>query len=208
MGHTIPKDIASWLSAIKAARLQERKLGEMPNNFSGSKIPHEAFLQLRALWIEPKRTWHWNRELFELDILSREDVALAEKMVTPGGNLRRTGEQLNNFLNQMSTSGSTSPKTPITRSRDNNSDMNVEYALGAFTPLVSLWRLLTPYHLRPDPVPVATSGPSMPHRLLPHNVSKFDLLGKLVSEPLPEDALENYSDDETSNPGQNLFAQT
>ncbi|EFQ36623.1 uncharacterized protein GLRG_11768 [Colletotrichum graminicola M1.001] len=139
---SIPANPTQWHAAAREANLENTSLGSMDEHraFSGSTMPHAAFLQLRAIWPHRLPSIAAMQNLQCGGFFDRNDLHLAERIIEHKAG---TKGALEAFIKEIS-----SPSTPNPRpGGDGANDPDEEEAfsddvLGPFLPILSLWKLL------------------------------------------------------------------
>ncbi|GKT81116.1 hypothetical protein ColTof4_13539 [Colletotrichum tofieldiae] len=149
----VPGHYQSWVDDVKRRNVEKRRLDQIGSSlkddacanskkkpFSGSKMPHNAFLQLRAVWPPQLDGEHAGRHLQAAGLVSERSRQTAQHLL---GRRRSEGhDKFLAFLDAVCDGGS--PSTPLQQSAYVKSQQHAEDRLGSFVPLLSLWKQLKP----------------------------------------------------------------
>ncbi|KAH0421983.1 hypothetical protein CcaCcLH18_13092 [Colletotrichum camelliae] len=153
----LPEDFDSWVAQVRQHNVGHLTLSQIRDakRFSGSKIPHAAFLQLRAVW-PPVQTPDKAVDALRRAGLIPDGYATGATAgrgpEIPVTGRSRPDEQcsLITFLSQIAANF---PTTPIAQSEASSLSEAMETKLGSFGACLSLFRQLRPAPCaRPDAV--------------------------------------------------------
>ncbi|KAK1573489.1 uncharacterized protein LY79DRAFT_707066 [Colletotrichum navitas] len=145
---SLPRNAREWRQAVAATGRADCTLADMPPNpkasgISGSKMPYDFFLPLRALWPDAMTAKAAAPELQEQGFFSLDNRDLAKRLIL-SRSLTSPKSHLLHFLTEIADGWGphpdSSPATPASRS----SDFHLHPLLGGFSPVLSLWRVLKP----------------------------------------------------------------
>ncbi|KAI8305630.1 hypothetical protein K4K59_012083 [Colletotrichum sp. SAR11_240] len=210
----LPDTVYDWQCQVRAEGIANAKLGDIKadGHFSGSTIPHKAFLQLRAVWLPSKEGAAAPADLETAGFFNRTDRDLATSCLDANHsrleNFFATVEASNHGrLPEDSSSQDPFPVTPSLGKARLGDD------LGMFGPAFTSWRRLKPIggsqgpgEGMPNFTPNVTMGfdSTLQENLLLQPVSRLDLTGAKSQRPpqtaddLITDMLANMSWSDTS----------
>ncbi|KAF9869489.1 hypothetical protein CkaCkLH20_13027 [Colletotrichum karsti] len=144
---SLPGTVDAWLCEVRAEGIASAKLGDIKadKHFSGSTIPHKAFLQLRAIWLPAKESSTAPADLEAADFFNNTDRELATSC------LDAHPLQLQNFFATVESSYPDRnvmdpflPATPILGKARLGTPPKTD-DLGMFGPAFTSWRRLKPF---------------------------------------------------------------
>ncbi|KAF6806182.1 hypothetical protein CPLU01_15926 [Colletotrichum plurivorum] len=147
----VPRDLRMWKEQVTKEGVGKKTLGEIERT-SGSKIPHPAFLQLRAVWLEQKFASESIKALQDAGLIG-DFTELIKTVVTPGSH---EADTFHNFLvNIRGSREQNNPKTPASQSDESLINAPaVQLQFGSFVVPLVYWRQLKP--AAPDRVLAST----------------------------------------------------
>ncbi|CAI0646412.1 unnamed protein product [Colletotrichum noveboracense] len=210
----LPDTVHAWQCQVRAEGIANAKLGDIKadGHFSGSTIPHRAFLQLRAIWLPSKEGAAAPADLETAGFFNRTDRDLATSC------LDANHSRLENFLSTVEASNHDRrpqdpfPVTPSLGKARLGSPSQAD-DLGMFGPAFTSWQRLKPIGKTQGPpkgMPNFTPkvmirvDPTLQENLLLQPVSRLDLTGAKSqlppqnAEDLIEDIFASMSLSETS----------
>ncbi|KAJ3954652.1 hypothetical protein N0V92_008841 [Colletotrichum tropicale] len=152
----IPRDLPTWKAQVTEHGVGNKTLNEIKRT-SGSKIPHSAFLQLRAIWLPDKIASEATETLQKTGLIG-DFTELIKKVVT------RESPEEDTFHNFLVDIGGSSQKTPAPQSDESLINAPaVESQYSSFIGPLGLWRELKP---------------AAPDRVVPSTPPRNDIQGQ------------------------------
>ncbi|KAF0315825.1 hypothetical protein GQ607_016936 [Colletotrichum asianum] len=204
----LPETVHAWQCQARAEGIANAKLGDIKadGHFSGSTIPHRAFLQLRAVWLEPKEGAAAPADIETAGFFNRTDRDLAISCLDANhsrfGNFIATVEASNHGrLPEDSSSQDPFPVTPSLGKARLDSPSQAD-DLGMFGPAFTSWQRLKPIGKTQGPpkgMPNFTPkvmirfNSTLQENLLLQPVSRLDLTGAKSQLPprIADDLIED-----------------
>ncbi|KAF5483007.1 hypothetical protein CGCS363_v015078 [Colletotrichum siamense] len=133
----VPRDLTAWKAQVIQQGIGNKTLGEIQRT-SGSKIPHSAFLQLRAVWLPDKLASEATKNLYETGLIG-DFTELINTVVTHGFSQADT---FHNFLDDICGSSNTTPAPQSDESLVNAPAIEPKFS--SFVVPLGQWKLLKP----------------------------------------------------------------